>query len=338
MEITFRKNYKAKIFKKNVMNIGVTNELICVACKNRIQINPPAQTNTLKCQACSQEFPVIEDIPVMINENESIFSFSDFTNHKNLFFDISKKGSLISTISKIAPSIGGNNLGKKNFNLVTALLENNQTPRKPRVLILGGSIIGEGMSDFVHSKNLDIIEGDVSFGPRTKIIFDAHTIPYANESFDCVIVQAVLEHVISSKKCVEEIYRVLKKDGIVYAETPFMQQVHGGPYDFTRYTRSGHRKLFEKFEEIESGATAGSGTSLAWSYQYFLLALFGYTRTLRLVTKFFARLTGFWIKYLDYLTRINKYDSDGASGFYFLGRKSTSIINDKELISYYSKS
>ena len=116
-----------------------------------------------------------------------------------------------------------------------------------------------------------------------------------------------------------------------------MQQVHGGAYDFTRYTRSGHRKLFQAFTEIKSGVTAGSGTALGWSYEYFLLALFGHTNMLRLFVKLFSRFTGFWIKYFDYLTRINKRDPDGASGFYFIGQKSETQISDKELIEYYFK-
>ena len=32
------------------------------------------------------------------------------------------------------------------------------------------------------------------------------------ETFDCVIIQAVLEHVLDPKRCVKEIHRVLKKD------------------------------------------------------------------------------------------------------------------------------
>ncbi len=309
--------------------------LTCVVCKNAI-INPVVTPDDIQCESCQQVFPLVNGIPVMINESESIFKFSDFVSQRNLFFDITKKGDLISRVSRFLPSIGGNNLGKENFRHLESLLVGSSS-HKPRVLVVGGSIVGEGMSDFVKSNALEIVEGDVSFGPQTKIIFDAHSIPFQAESFDCVVVQAVLEHVINPYRCVEEIFRVLKPTGIVYAETPFMQQVHGGPYDFTRFSRSGHRKLFQRFEELKSGATAGSATALAWSYQYFLLALFGHTRTLRLIVKAFARLTGFWIKYFDIITRVNKYDFDGASGFFFLGRKSTLSIDDKELIGYYSK-
>ncbi len=312
----------------------IKKDLICVSCKSSMA-EVISDNGSIKCNNCQMVYPIVNNIPVIIDEAESIFSFSDFTKQKNLFFDISKRGKALGYISRIIPSIGGNNLGKINFKFLESLLINNNPKNKPKVLIIGGSIVGNGMYDFINSNFLDIIEGDVSFGSRTKIIFDAHSIPYKDETFDCIIAQAILEHVINPAKCVQEIHRALKPSGIVYAETPFMQQVHGGPYDFTRYTRSGHRKLFQHFKEIKSGTTAGSGTALAWSYQYFLLSLFGYNQTLRLLIKSFARLTGFWIKYFDYLTRYNIRDNDGSSGFYFIGTKSTGQLPDKELINYY---
>lgn len=312
----------------------IKKNLICVSCKNSIE-KIVIDSDTIKCSNCQLNYPLINNIPVIINETESIFSFSDFTKQRNLFFDISKKGKSVNFISKVIPSIGGNNLGKRSFKFLEDRLIINYPENKPTVLVIGASIVGDGMSDFVNSDHLDLIEGDVSFGPRTKIIFDAHSIPYKDESFDCIIAQAVLEHVIDPIRCVQEIHRVLKPNGIVYAETPFMQQVHGGPYDFTRYTRSGHRKLFRAFKELKSGATAGSGTALAWSYQYFLLSLFGYTKKLRLLIKVFARITGFWLKYFDYISRYNDRDMDGASGFYFIGQKDNKSIKDKEIINYY---
>lgn len=308
-------------------------ELICVYCKKAMNGNS-LLTQSLQCISCKQVYPVINNIPILINETDSIFSFSDFTDRRNLFFDLSRKGRLRATISKLTPSMGGNNLGKRNFIFLQKLLVETVSIGKPRVLVIGGSIIGDGMSDFVNSQQIEVVEGDVSFGPRTKIIFDGHSIPYNDESFDCVVVQAVLEHVIDPVKCVREIHRVLKREGMVYAETPFMQQLHGGAYDFTRYTRSGHRRLFQYFKEIKSGNTAGSATSLGWSYEYFLLSLFGYNDWLRFIVKFFARFTGFWIKYFDYITRYNPHDSDGASGFFFMGRKSLISISDKEIINY----
>ncbi len=197
-----------------------------------------------------------------------------------------------------------------------------------------GSIVGEGMEALIGHPNIELVESDVSFGPRTTVIGDAHSIPFDDNSFDGVIVQAVLEHVVDPWRCVEEIHRVLKEDGLVYAETPFMQQVHGGCYDFTRFTYLGHRRLFRRFEEIDSGATCGPGMALAWSYRYFLLS-FTTSKLWRTMIAVWVRLTSFFLKYIDYLIIDNVGSLDAASGYYFLGKKSDNILDDKELIKLY---
>ena len=307
--------------------------LRCIVCFT--QLAPIAHNSKINCKSCNTNYPIVEDIPIFINESISIFSNADFTKKRNLFFNISKTARLTNKIVRWLPSLGGNNLGSRNFKIISDLLLKKSINERPKVLIIGGSIIGEGMKGFVSSNLLDVVESDVSFGPRTRIIFDAHLIPYTSESFDCVVAQAVLEHVVNPEICIKEMHRILKPDGIIYAETPFMQQVHGGPYDFTRYTRSGHRKLFCDFSEIKSGATAGTGTALAWSLQYLLIALFGYTNLLQKTIKLLARSIFFWLKYIDYITRNNHRDEDGSSGFYFLGEKSDKKISDKSLIEYY---
>jgi hypothetical protein len=52
---------------------------------------------------------------------------------------------------------------------------------------------------------------------------------------------------------------MLRTKGVVYDETPCMKHVHEGPYDFTRFTASGHHYLFKNFSQICSGVTAGAG-------------------------------------------------------------------------------
>lgn len=301
----------------------------CLHCENPIEFTNEA---FIGCPSCNAHYPVINGIPVLINENESIFSFKDFTDQKNLFFDISQSGTLKARISSLLPSLSFNKISRQNFQYLSALFTNN---KNYSVLILGGSIEGQGITKFLRLPNLHIVESDVSFGPRTQVILDAHHIPFTNESFDCVIAQAVLEHVVDPTQCVSEIYRILKPGGIVYSEIPFMQQVHGGAYDFTRFSMSGHRRLFRRFEQKKAGALAGSGTTLGWSYTYFLISLFGFTPGLKLLIKTFARLTAFWLKYFDHLTMHLNRTVDGASVTYFIGSKSSKTLTDKELISHY---
>jgi SAM-dependent methyltransferase len=277
---------------------------------------------------------VIDGVPVLINERNSIFSLEDFALRRDTTFHLQRSAtktlllSLLDRLPDISASIGTTRHYARFRDLLLG-----QTPA-PKVLVLGGSIPGQGMETLVTSGSLELVATDVSFGPLTALVCDAHDIPFEDETFDGVIVQAVLEHVVDPYRCVEEIYRVLKQSGLVYAETPFMQQVHMGRYDFTRFTHSGHRRVFRRFDEVASGAVAGPGMALAWSYEYFLLS-FTTSRPLRGVLRAFARLTSFYLKYFDHYLVGKPAAIDAASGFYFLGRKAQAALPDRELIQYY---
>jgi SAM-dependent methyltransferase len=214
-------------------------------------------------------FPIVGGIPVLINESSSVFSVDDFVHSRNTTFNL-KRSRIKELLVRMLPKIGKNMRAKGNYDKFTKILIGQLS--KPKVLVVGGSIVGKGLESFLNLSSIEMVESDVSFGPRTRLICDAHDIPFMNDSFDGLIIQAVLEHVVDPYRCVEEIHRVLKKQGLVYAEIPFMQQVHGGRYDFTRFTHLGHRRLFRKFEEIDSGVTGGPGMALAWSCKYFLLS------------------------------------------------------------------
>jgi SAM-dependent methyltransferase len=270
----------------------------------------------------------------LINEKRSIFSLEDFALRRNTTFQLQRNKietflhGLVDLLPDISTAVGA----KQNYaNLRELLLA--QTPA-PKVLVLGGSIQGTGMEALASARSLEVVATDVSFGPCTALVCDAHDIPFEDETFDGVIAQAVLEHVVDPYRCAEEIYRVLKHGGLVYAETPFMQQVHMGRYDFTRFTHSGHRRLFRRFDEIASGPVCGPGMALAWSYQYFLLS-FTASRRLRGLIRACARLTSFYLKYVDYYLVKKSAAFDAASGFYFMGRKGETVLPDRELIRYY---
>jgi SAM-dependent methyltransferase len=144
-----------------------------------------------------------------------------------------------------------------------------------------------------------------------------------------VIIQAVLEHVLDPKTVVEQIHRVLKTEGIVYAETPFLQQVHEGAYDYTRFTELGHINLFKNFKVIESGALNGLGTTLVWSLDYLFRGLFR-SETIGKIFK----VGLFWLRFLDYLIP-TKNNLDGACGLFYIGRKSNILLKPKEILKFY---
>ncbi len=302
--------------------------LCCPVCKSSLELSG----SQLECtnSSCKASFPIVNQIPILIDDSSSVFSVSDFIDDESTI--LKPKSQLERKIINFVPRIILNLKADKNYRQLTELLL--QQNDNPKVLIIGGSVVGEGMEPLLSAPNIEIIETDVAFGPSISTICDAHDIPFKDGSFDCVIVQAVLEHVLDPYLCVEEIYRILKPNGLVYSETPFMQQVHLGKYDFTRFTHLGHRRLFRKFEEICSGAACGPGMALAWSYQYFLLS-FVKTSIMRGLVKVFARITSFWLKYFDYYLIDKPGSFDAASGYYFLGKKTDKILSDRELLNLY---
>lgn len=304
----------------------MNNNLCCPICKNPI-------TAEYYCEQCRIKFPAIKNIPILINEKNSIFSLDDY-NEDSAYSFFGKEGKL-SGLRKLIPNIGINYAAQENYELLSTLLLT-KTP-KPKVLIIGGGVPGKGMNHFLNNPDINFTHTDVSFTSFTQIICDCHDLPFSTSTFDGVIVQAVLEHVIDPHQCVEEIHRVLSDDGFVYAETPFMQQVHGGAYDFTRYTWLGHRRLFRKFEEIKSGTCGGPGMALAWSWAYFFRS-FTTNPKIASVLKLFSTFTSFYWKYFDLFLKKKSNTLDAASGNYFIGtKKADYLLNDKELIKLYKQ-
>ncbi len=109
-------------------------------------------------------------------------------------------------------------------------------------------------------------------------------------------------------------------------------QVREGAYDFTRFSHSGHRWLFRRFEEIASGSVGGPGRSLVWAIRYLARALTGSNKGATLAAAAF-----FWRRYLDRLCRPG-LAGDAANGVYFLSRRSATALAPRDIIAYYAGS
>jgi SAM-dependent methyltransferase len=137
---------------------------------------------------------------------------------------------------------------------------------KTKVLNVGcGSMVGCGKRLWVNVNTKNVLNIDIETGPGVDIVGDAHNLPFDDESFDSVIMQAVIEHLHSPHKAVSESFRVLKKGGFLYLEVPFLQGFHADPYDFQRYTTVGLEKLTDNFSLIiKKGVSVGPICSIIW--------------------------------------------------------------------------
>ena len=79
---------------------------------------------------------------------------------------------------------------------------------------------------------------------------DAHSMPFRDETCDCVLATEILEHLKEPEKFIDEVYRVLQPGGVVVATIPFMFHQHANPFDYNRPTREALRFWFCKYEEV----------------------------------------------------------------------------------------
>ena len=80
--------------------------------------------------------------------------------------------------------------------------------------------------------DLESQDPDVIVGPL-------ETLPFHDRSFDSVLCNAVLEHVLDAEASMRELARVVKPGGHVVVAVPFLQPFHPRPTDFRRYTAAG---------------------------------------------------------------------------------------------------
>jgi SAM-dependent methyltransferase len=304
--------------------------LRCPCCGARLLID----TGHWSCadEACGQEFHLVDAIPVLLNPLRSVFRAEDFVPRASTTFKAA--GTAAEKIGRLLPSPSRDVSRRSSYRRLAAEIRANPEQSR-RILVIGS---GDGSASYHELAEVDgavILETDVSLAGTAKVVCDASDLPFDDGQFDLVISHAVLEHVLEPQRCVDEIHRVLRPRGLVYATTPFMQQVHMGEYDFTRFTHSGHRWLFRHFDEVESGIATGPASVLVWSVEYFLLA---WTTTvwLRRIFKASTRILLGWMTWLDYPLSAKRSAFDGSGGFYFVGRRRDALaLSPHEMIGYY---
>ena len=280
-------------------------------------------------------FPVINGTPVLIDEGNSVFRLSDFTQKSGVTtMDLRERAERLDTAGKkvreaINALIPPKSRSVTDFGSSAALED--VLKDKPDAKIL---VVGAGDARFASERDACIVYTDVALAPDTHMIADAHDIPFADGTFDAVLSIAVLEHVADPFRCAEEIRRVLVPGGRVYAITPFLQQVHMGRYDFTRFTAVGHRRLFRWFDEIRSGAANGPGMVVAWSIEY-LFSTMAEGRVARSALRMFSRFLGWPFLMLDRWLARKRGVYDCASSYYFYGRLRETPIPDREIVETY---
>jgi SAM-dependent methyltransferase len=290
------------------------------------------EEHKIVCRNCGLEYPVSGNIPILLMPDNEVFPPQAFLPDSPKSESLIKRR-LIASVGKFLPRISVNLSSERCLKRYAKLLADIPTAT---VLVVGGGRQRTWLDKrFANYSNIKLVYTDIDRDASVDYFCDAHDLPFMEDTFDGVITTAVLQHVVYPERAIAEIHRVLKPSGLIYSEMAFMQQVIEGAYDFTRYTLSGHRRIFNHFDEIDSGLVAGPATVLVWSIENLALAFFR-GKAIRLLVKSLVRLTFFWIKFLDYILKSMPQALDGASCTYFFGKKRVEAISDVEIIRRYS--
>ena len=95
--------------------------------------------------------------------------------------------------------------------------------------------------------------------------FDALRLPFADDEFDAVVSDQVLEHIEGDPYlAIKELFRVLKPNGIALHTTCFINPIHGYPNDYWRFTPEALKLLVKSYGQILD--VGGWGNFYVWLF------------------------------------------------------------------------
>lgn len=149
--------------------------LCCPICRWEVH----TQGDQIRCanELCGAAFPDVDGAPILINEATSIFDTAVFQDRRATFFK--PIGRVRQWASECLPDLSGNVTAKRNFARLHDLLK--AASDRPRVLVIGGGVVGAGLESLLVDRNIEIVETDAALGPRTQLICDAHDLPFRDE-------------------------------------------------------------------------------------------------------------------------------------------------------------
>jgi SAM-dependent methyltransferase len=208
----------------------------------------------------------------------------------------------------------------------------------PAILVAGSGTEGIGIEVFRAIEGAAICECDVYLTDSRMLVADLLDLPFDDGSFDAVVAQGVLEHVIDPQRAAAEIHRVLAADGLVFSTTPFVLGVHLPVADYTRFSRLGLVRLFRQFAPLECDVIEGAAVTLAYSLAYFWMALvssLGWPGGVKIV-KYAGNYAIVWLRYVDALVRRSPISIDAAQSYYYVGRRSDTTLADREIVGMFT--
>lgn len=286
----------------------------------------------LRCTrpGCGLVFPIHDGLPVLIDEERSLFRLDDFAVVQRTTLDLRDDaqrhpGFAQRAKARLVGLVPGLSMASSDFDAEAALAA--IEAERPGADVL---VIGAGDRRYAVAPGTTVVYTDVARGPLIQAIVDAHGMPFADATFDAVLSISVMQYLPDPFQAMREAHRVLRPGGLAYVVAPFMQRNTLGPYDFFLFTHAGLRRVMHEFTELRSGVANGPGMALCWSIESFATS-FSERRWLRSLLSNLAHLTVWPLKHFDRWLSRKRGAYDCASAFYFFGRRADVAVPDREI-------
>lgn len=200
------------------------------------------------------------------------------------------------------------NLVYKSYTEIDFLAKYDLLSGKKRILNVGSGSLRYG----TNCVNLDIQEKD-----NVDVICDIHELPDSLGEFDAIICNAVLQYCNSPAKVANELYRVLKSQGYLYVDAPWIQPFCKDTPDRFRFSQEALRLIFSDFDIVEIGSSIPPGSALAMLGVYIARTL----TTNKYINFGLGKIATFLLFPLRWIRTADESSTAGA--FYMIARKSS---------------
>ena len=292
-----------------------------LACPNCKLPGLTIDQQTITCKKCGESYNMFFDTPVLIKSDSPVLDWYKPNLGSISSTNRDSKEFLRALRRWLNPESRVWSL--RSQKAIEGLLEKNNPDVGDSTVVL----IGAGFES-VYRRILAPYKNILRIGLASRgdvdLFSDICDIPLVNDGLDLILSSSVLEHVYDPEQAVEEMFRVLKPGGYVYAEIPFMRAYHMIPVDYQRYTLSGIEELFKRhgFSLISKGICSGPFTALVLFFVDFFGGLLSFNnKYIKTSVSLFLSIILHPIKYLDRLFENSKWAENNACNFYYVGKK-----------------
>lgn len=320
------------------MNVpaALVDRLRCPRCRGAL--SQAAAADTLTCAGCASTYPVVNGAPILIDPERSVFTAGEIIADHERARAQPPRSFLRRLVWGLASRTPHVTSYRRQEEIAKRFADRLAADRPaPSILIVGSGTDGIGIAALRAIPGALLAEFDVYLTESRMLVADLLDLPFESGTFDAVVAQGVLEHVIDPHRAADEIHRVLKTDGLVFSTTPFVLGVHLPVADYTRFSRLGVIRLFRRFTPLECGVIEGAAVTLAYSVAYFWMALassFGSIGGAK-IAKYAANYTTFFLPWLDRVVRRSPVSVDAAQSYYYIGRRSESTLTDRAIVAMF---